>query len=87
VQSSQRVIFDQAPYRIVAQQVWRSPRQIGIVAELSASIPGQSIPIVPANILIRIPELGPLRAMAADEFELDANHAATRVYLVYAGRP
>lgn len=81
---SQRVLFDQTPYRIVAQQVWRSRRQTGIVAELSTTVPGQSLPIVPANILIRIPELGMLRALAADEFELDAAHASTRIYLVYA---
>lgn len=84
VQRSQRVLFDQAPYHIVAQQVWRSRHQTGILAELSTSLPGQTIAIVPANILIRIPELGLLRAMAADEFELDASHASTRVYLVYA---
>lgn len=83
IQRSQRVLFDQPPYRIVAQQVWRSHRQTGILAQLSTNVPGQSIPIVPANILIRIPELGVLRAMAADEFELDAQHASTRVYLVY----
>jgi hypothetical protein len=84
VQRSQRVLFDQAPYHIVAEQVWRSRHQTGILARLSTSLPGQTIPIVPANIFIRIPELGLLRAMAADEFELDAAHAATRVYLVYA---
>jgi len=84
VQKSQRVLFDQVPYRIVAQQVWRSRRQTGILALLSTSLPGQTIPIVPANIFIRIPELGSLRALAADEFELDASHASTRVYLVYA---
>jgi hypothetical protein len=84
VQKSQRVLFDQVPYRIVAQQVWRSRRQTGILALLSTSLPGQTIPIVPANIFIRIPELGTLRALAADEFELDADHASTRVYLVYA---
>jgi hypothetical protein len=84
VQTSQRVLFDEAPYRIVAQQVWRSRRQTGIVAQLSSSLPGRTIPVVPANIFIRIPELGLLRAMAADEFELDASHVSTRIYLVYA---
>lgn len=81
---SQRVLFDQTPYRIIARQVWRSRHQTGILAELSTTVPGQSIPIVPANLLIRIPELGRLRALAADDFELDAGHASTRVYLVYA---
>ena len=84
VLKSQRVLFDQAPYRIVAQEVWRSRRQTGILALLSTSLPGQTIPVVPANIFIRIPELGSLRALAADDFELDAAHASTRVYLVYA---
>jgi len=81
---SQRVLLDQPPYRIVAQQVWRSRHQTGIVAQLSTSLPGQTIPVVPANILVRVPELGTLRAMAADDFELNANRLSTRVYLVYA---
>jgi hypothetical protein len=81
---SQRVLLDQPPYRIVAQQVWRSRHQTGILAQLSTSLPGQTIPVVPANILVRVPELGTLRAMAADDFELNANRLSTRVYLVYA---
>lgn len=84
VLNSQRVLLDQPPYRIVAQQVWRSRHQTGIVAQLSTSLPGQTIPVVPANILVRVPELGTLRAMAADDFELNANRLSTRVYLVYA---
>lgn len=80
---SQRILFDQAPYRIVAQQVWRSRHQTGIFALLSTNLPNQPIPVVPANILIRIPELGTLRAMAADDFELNASRLSTRVYLVY----
>lgn len=84
VQRSQRVLFDQPPYRIVAQEVWRSHRQTGILAQISTAKPSQAIPIVPANLFIHIPELGTLRAMAADDFELDANRMATNVYLVYA---
>jgi hypothetical protein len=84
VQQSQRILLDQAPYRIVAREVWRSRRQTGIVAQISTARPSQAIPIVPANLFIHIPELGTLRAMAADDFELDANRLATRVYLVYA---
>ena len=83
VQHSQRVLLDQAPYRIVASEVWRSHRQTGIVAHISTVRPSQAIPIVPANIFIRIPELGTLRAMAADDFELAPNRMATHVYLVY----
>jgi hypothetical protein len=83
VQHSQRVLFDQTPYRIVAQEVWRNQRQTGIVAQISTANPAHLIPIVPANLLIRIPELGVLRAMAADNFELNAARAATNIYLVY----
>ncbi len=84
VQRSDRVLFDQPPYRVMAQEVWRSRHQTGILAELSTGKPIQTLPLVPANLLIRIPELGTLRAMAADDFELDANHVSTRIYLVYA---
>jgi hypothetical protein len=84
VQRSQRVLFDQAPYRIVAQEVWRSNRQTGIRAQISATTSARAIPIVPANLFIRIPDLGSLRAMAADNFELDGSRIATNIYLVYA---
>lgn len=84
VQQSQRLLLDQAPLRIVAQEVWRSHHQTGILAQISAVLPVQSLPIIPANLLILIPELGILRAMAADDFELDAMHLQTRIYLVYA---
>jgi len=84
VQRSDRVLLDQAPYRIVAQQVWRSGQYTGILAQLSTTLAGQTIPVVPANILIRIPELGSLRAMAADSFELNAARVTTMVYIVYA---
>ncbi len=84
VQRSQRLLFDQAPYRIVAREVWRSQRQTGILAQISTARPSQAIPIVPANLFIRIPELGTLRALAADDFELDTNRMSTNVYLVYA---
>lgn len=83
VQHSERVLLDQAPYRVVAQEVWRSHRQTGILAQISTANPSLPIPIVPANLLIRIPELGALRALAADEFELSANRLSTNVYLVY----
>lgn len=83
IEPSSRVLLDQAPYRIRAIEVWRSPRLVGVLAQLDATIPGATVPVVPANIVIAIPELGKLRAMAADDFELDALHSATRVYLVY----
>lgn len=83
VQHSERVLLDQAPYRVVAQEVWRSHRQTGILAQISTANPSLPIPIVPANLLIRIPEIGALRALAADEFELSANRLSTNIYLVY----
>jgi len=83
VQHTERVLLDQAPYRIVAQEVWKSRRQTGILAQISTASPSQPLPIVPANLLIRIPELGSLRALAADEFELRSNQLSTNVYLVY----
>ena len=83
VQHSERVLFDQPPFRIVAQAVWRSRHQTGIVAQISTAKPALPIPIIPANLLIRIPELGLLRAMAADDFEIGNSHLATNVYLVY----
>jgi hypothetical protein len=83
VQHSDRVLFDHAPYRIVAQEVWRSRRQTGILAQISTANPSQPVPIVPANLLIHIPELGSLRALAADEFELRSSRLSTNVYLVY----
>ena len=83
VQHSERVLFDQAPYRVVAQEVWRSHRQTGILAQISTANPSLPVPIVPANLLIRIPEIGALRALAADEFELSPNRLSTNIYLVY----
>ncbi len=84
IEPSARVLLDQAPYRIRALEVWRSPRLVGVLAQLDATLSGATLPVVPANILIEIPELGRLRAMAADNFELDMQHPGTRVYLVYA---
>ena len=91
VQRSQRVLFDQPPYRVVAQEVWHTRHQTGILAQLSTVKPVQAVPLVPANLFIRIPELGSLRALAADDFELDANRLSTRLprvrELTHAPRP
>ena len=87
VQPSQRILLDQAPYRIVAHKLWRLPRGItGIIVRIQASVPPGSLPVVPADIDIRIPRLGTLRAMGADDFRLDATHPSTQGYLVYADR-
>ncbi len=83
IERTRRVLLDEPPYRIIAQQVWRSGRQTGVLAELTSTVPQRTVALVPANIRIRIPELGTLRAMAADRFELDAGQPSTPVYLVY----
>lgn len=87
IEPSRRILLDQAPYRIAARQLWRLPRGItGIVVRIQASVPPGSLPVVPADIDIRIPRLGILRAMGADDFRLDAAHPSTQGYLVYADR-
>ncbi len=84
VQKSDRVIFEHAPYRIVAEQVWQSRRETGIIANLSLTGTASSpIPIIPANIRIRIPALGTLRVLAADDLQLGGAKPSTRIYLVY----
>ncbi len=87
IQPSRRILLDQAPYRIAARELWRLPRGItGIIVRIEASVPPGSVPVVPADIEIRIPRLGALRAMGADDFRLDAAHPSTQGYLVYADR-
>ncbi len=87
IQPSRRILLDQAPVRIAARELWRLPRGItGIIVRIQASVPPGSIPVVPADIDIRIPRLGTLRAMGADDFRLDAAHPSTQGYLVYADR-
>ena len=87
IQPSRRILLDQAPYRIAAQELWRLPRGItGIIVHIQASVPPGALPVVPADIDIRIPRLGTLRAMGADDFRLDAAHPSTQGYLVYADR-
>ncbi|HUN92450.1 MAG TPA: hypothetical protein VMU33_10360 [Burkholderiaceae bacterium] len=84
VEGSSRVLLEQAPYRIVAREFWSSPRFNGIVADLASTVAGATIPVVPANIVLRAPELGTLRAAAPERFELDAASPATRLFLVFA---
>jgi hypothetical protein len=84
VQKSDRVIFDHQPYRIIAEQVWQSRRETGIIAHLSLTgTMSTPVSIVPANIRIRIPALGTLRVLAADDLQLGAAKTSTRIYLVY----
>jgi hypothetical protein len=84
VEKSSRVLLDQTPFRIVAEQVWQSARQAGVIARLHSTLPKQQLPLVPAQIKIGIAQLGSLRAMAADDYLLGPDADSTRVYLVYA---
>lgn len=87
IQPSRRILLNQAPLLIAAQEVWRLPRGItGIIVHIQAGVPPGVLPLIPADLEIRIPRLGTLRAMGADDFRLDAAHPSTRGYLVYADR-
>ncbi|HUD24622.1 MAG TPA: hypothetical protein VMQ45_02985 [Burkholderiaceae bacterium] len=83
VERSTRVLLDQPPYRVVAEHLWQSFRQAGVIARVTSAFPQRTVPIVPANIQIQIPQLGSLRAMAADEYELGPEQLSSRVYIVY----
>jgi len=83
VEKTSRVLLDAAPYRIVAEQVWQSPRTSGVIARLHSTLPARQLPLVPANIQIHIAQLGMLRAMAADAYQLGPDATSTRIYLVY----
>jgi len=83
VETSSRVLLDQAPYRVVAEQLWRSFNQAGLIARVTSTLPQHTIPIVPANIQIHIPQLGALRAMAADDYELAPGQTSSHIYIVY----
>ena len=83
VEKSSAVLLDQAPYRVVAEQLWHSFGQAGVIARVTSTLPQHTVPIVPANIQIQIPQLGALRAMAADDYELSPQHTSSRIYIVY----
>lgn len=84
VEHSTRVLLDQPPYRIVARQLWRSARISGIVADLNSTLAGRTLQVVPANLIIAIPELGTLRAAAPERYDLAPETPSTRLFLVYA---
>jgi len=84
IERSARVLLDQPPYRIVARELWRSGTVSGIVAELTSTLQGRALQVVPANLVIRIPELGALRAAAPERYEIPPEAPATRLFLVYA---
>jgi hypothetical protein len=83
-EKSSRVLLDQPPYRVVAEHLWHSFRQTGVIARVTSTLPKNTVPIVPANIQIQIPQFGPLRAMSADEYELSPEQPFSRLYIVYA---
>lgn len=83
-QFSQKVMLDMAPFKVTATNVWSSPNMVGITATLASTIPGATIPIVPTNIQIRVPEYGLLRVMGADSWELSPEYPSTRIYLIFA---
>jgi len=83
VEKSSRVLLDQSPYRVVAEQLWQSFGQAGVIARITSTLPQRSVPIVPANIQIQIPQLGALRAMAADDYELTPGQISSHLYIVY----
>jgi hypothetical protein len=84
VEKSSRVLLDQAPYRVVAEQLWQSLDQAGVIARVTSTLPQRIVPIVPANIQIQIPQLGALRAMASDDYELGPGQISCQIYIVYA---
>jgi hypothetical protein len=83
VEKSSRVLLDQPPYRVVAEQLWQSFGQAGVVARVTSALPQHAVPIIPANIQVQIPQLGTLRAMAADDYELGPDQMSSRIYIVY----
>ena len=83
-QASQKVLLNMAPFRITANSVWTSPGLVGITATLTSTLPDATIPIVPTNFQIRVPEYGALRVMGADTWELTPTNISTRVYFVFA---
>jgi hypothetical protein len=83
VEKTSRVLLDQPPYKVTAEQLWQSFAQAGVIARVTSSLPQRIVPIVPPNIQIQLPQLGSLRAMAADDYELGPGQPASRLYIVY----
>jgi hypothetical protein len=83
VEKTSRVLLDQPPYKVTAEQLWQSFGQAGVIARVTSTLPQRVIPIVPANIQIQIPQLGALRALAADDYELGPDQPSSRIYIVY----
>lgn len=81
---SSRVLLSQAPLTITAREVWSAPQLVGIIVELELAGGAPALEIRPAGVRIDIPELGALRAFAADAWELTVTQPRTRGYLVFS---
>lgn len=79
-----RVLLQQAPLRITAREVWSSPQLVGIAVEFELMGGAPSVEIRPAGIRIEIPDMGPLRAMNADNWELTSARPKSQGYLVFS---
>jgi len=82
--ATNRVLLQQAPLVITAREVWASPQLVGIIVELQLTGGAPAVEIRPAGIRIDIPDLGALRAFAADAWELTAARPTARGYLVFS---
>ena len=84
VLQSRRVILDQPPLRLTADQVWHSARMTGIRAHLTGAPAGSPLTVVPTDLSIHIPELGGLRAIGATSYQLDDAHPSITLYLIFS---
>lgn len=80
---STTVLLKQAPLLITAREVWASSRMTGVIVLVERNGPAEVVNIHPATIRLQIPELGTLRAFAADAWELNAERPSVRAYLVF----
>lgn len=81
---SSRVLLTQPPLVITAREVWSAPQLVGIVVDLQLAGGAPALEIRPAGVRIDMPELGTLRAFAADAWELSAEQPHARGYLVFS---
>lgn len=81
---SDRVLLAQPPLSITAREVWSAPQLVGIVVDVDLIGGAPALDLRPAGIRIDIPELGTLRAFAADAWELTGARPRVRGYLVFS---
>jgi hypothetical protein len=80
---STTVLLSQAPLQITAREVWASGRMTGVIVQVERNGSGEVVTIHPASIRLQVPELGTLRAFAADVWELSPDRPTTRGYFVF----